>query len=179
MIGQVEAERLLVGRELVLVRSDLVGVLRVGRVHLGDGVVVGLLRARYVVLELRDLVLRQRSQDRLQVRLGGGEVGGRLIDRCLLRARVDGGELLAGRHMVSDVHVDLGQRAGDLEVDVGLELRLDVTGAADACGHRAPDDRVQVQRARGVLARHEHVAVDQRAEDQGNDGQACHHSNGR
>src|SRR2546421_3698825 len=58
----------------------------------------------------------------------------------------------------------------DFEVDVGLELRLDVTGAADACGHRAPDDRVQVQHTRGVLARHKHVAVDQLAENQGNDG---------
>src|SRR5258708_8334146 len=44
LVCGVEGQCLLVGCELVLVGGHLGGVLRVGQVHLGDGVVVGLLR---------------------------------------------------------------------------------------------------------------------------------------
>ena len=122
LICEVEAERLLVGCQLGLVRGDLVCVLRAGEVDLGNRVGVGLLRGRHVVLELRDLVLGQWRQHRLQVGLCGRDVGGRLVDCVPFGRGIDGGQRLAGRDVVADVDIDLGQRAGDLEAHVRLRL---------------------------------------------------------
>src|SRR5438552_15340489 len=175
LVGGVEGERLLVDGELTLVRGHLAGVLRVGEVHLGDRVVVALLRRVDAVLQLVDLVLRQRCLCQLKGGLGGGEVGVGLVEGVLLGARVDLCKHLAGRDVVTDMSVDLGQHACDFEVDVGLRLWFAVARARDARGHRAAADGVEVQRIARVLAGHEHGAVGQGAEDERDDRKPCHH----
>src|SRR4029077_3139019 len=76
---------------------------------------------------------------------------------------------------IANSNVDLGQRATDLEADVGLLHRHQVARPGDAGGDCSPADGIEVESGARVLGADEYVAIDKASEHQRDCRERCHY----